>query len=155
MAETKKSVVTQGKRKTALATCKCTESNEMSILVDKVPYKILSNRLMLSKIKEIVCVVDESNLKNMTFTITTRMKEGVMTNKKDNGDVAMAYAVRMAFAKAIVAYYGTYFDEWKKQEIKKVLMTFDRYCLVGDIRKKEPKKFGGPGARARYQKSYR
>ena len=138
-----------------MATCKCVESDEMTILVDKVPYKILSNRLMLSKIKEIICIVDESNLKNLSFTITTKIKEGVTTNKKNNGDVALAYAVRMAFSKAIVAYYGTYFDEWKKQEIKKMLMAYDRYCLVGDIRKKEPKKFGGPGARARYQKSYR
>ncbi|WUR04891.1 ribosomal protein uS9 [Vairimorpha necatrix] len=155
MTGTIKSVITQGKRKTALATCKCSESEEMSILVDKVPYKILSNKLMLSKIKEIICVVDDVNLKNLSFQITTKIKEGVVTHKKGNGEVALAYAVRMAFAKAIVAYYGTYCDEWKKQEIKKVLMSFDRYCLVGDIRKKEPKKFGGPGARARYQKSYR
>jgi Ribosomal protein S9 len=27
--------------------------------------------------------------------------------------------------------------------------------LVSDSRQKEPKYFGGPGARARYQKSYR
>lgn len=149
------SVTTQGKRKTALATCVCTESNDLSILVDKVPYTILTNKLMLAKIKEIICVVDENNLKNLSFNITTKIKEGVTTNKKYNGDVAKAYAVRMAFSKAIVAYYGMYADEWKKQEIKKVLMAFDRHCLVGDVRKKEPKKFGGPGARARYQKSYR
>ena len=30
-----------------------------------------------------------------------------------------------------------------------------RSLLVADPRRNEPKKFGGPGARARYQKSYR
>jgi hypothetical protein len=30
-----------------------------------------------------------------------------------------------------------------------------RTLLVADPRRVEPKKFGGPGARARYQKSYR
>jgi small subunit ribosomal protein S9 len=34
-------------------------------------------------------------------------------------------------------------------------MEFDRTLLVNDVRQPEPKKWGGPGARARYQKSYR
>jgi small subunit ribosomal protein S9 len=34
-------------------------------------------------------------------------------------------------------------------------MEFDRSLLVNDSRQSEPKKWGGPGARARYQKSYR
>jgi len=32
---------------------------------------------------------------------------------------------------------------------------FDKYLISGDARRKEPKKFGGPGARRRKQKSYR
>jgi len=34
-------------------------------------------------------------------------------------------------------------------------MSYDRSLLVADQRRREPKKYGGPGARARYQKSYR
>jgi small subunit ribosomal protein S16e len=34
-------------------------------------------------------------------------------------------------------------------------MQYDRNLLVADQRRCEPKKYGGPGARARYQKSYR
>jgi len=34
-------------------------------------------------------------------------------------------------------------------------MHYDRTILVADSRRKEEKKAGGPGARARYQKSYR
>ncbi|CAG5108552.1 Similar to RpS16: 40S ribosomal protein S16 (Drosophila melanogaster) [Cotesia congregata] len=46
-------------------------------------------------------------------------------------------------------------DEASKKEIKEVLIQYDRTLLVADPRRCEPKKFGGPGARARYQKSYR
>lgn len=65
------------------------------------------------------------------------------------------YAIRQAIAKAIVAYYQKYVDEASKREIKEVLMAYDRNLLVADPRRCEPKKFGGPSARARYQKSYR
>ena len=46
-------------------------------------------------------------------------------------------------------------DEASKKEIKDILVAYDRTLLVADPRRCEPKKFGGPGARARYQKSYR
>lgn len=49
----------------------------------------------------------------------------------------------------------TVIDEQSKNEIKKVLLNYDRTLLVSDPRRCEPKKFGGPSARARYQKSYR
>jgi small subunit ribosomal protein S16e len=46
-------------------------------------------------------------------------------------------------------------DESTKNEIKKILTEHDSSLLVADPRRCEPKKFGGPSARARYQKSYR
>jgi small subunit ribosomal protein S16e len=63
--------------------------------------------------------------------------------------------VRQAIAKAIVAFYQKYVDEASKREIKETLLQFDRSLLVADPRRCEPKKFGGRGARARFQKSYR
>ena len=63
--------------------------------------------------------------------------------------------MRQAIAKAIVAFYQKYVDEASKREIKETLLQFDRSLLVADPRRCEPKKFGGPSARARYQKSYR
>ncbi|VDN44745.1 unnamed protein product [Gongylonema pulchrum] len=65
------------------------------------------------------------------------------------------YAIRQALAKAIVAYYQKFVDEQTKKELKDQLVSYDRNLLVADPRRREPKKFGGPGARARYQKSYR
>lgn len=46
-------------------------------------------------------------------------------------------------------------DEQSKNEVKDLLLTYDRTLLVADPRRPEPKKFGGHGARARTQKSYR
>ena len=52
-------------------------------------------------------------------------------------------------------FYQKYVDEAQKMEIKELLVSYDRTLLVADPRRCEPKKFGGPGARARRQKSYR
>ena len=38
---------------------------------------------------------------------------------------------------------------------KETLLQYDRTLLVADPRRCEPKKYGGPGARAKIQKSYR
>lgn len=51
--------------------------------------------------------------------------------------------------------HSTDVDEASKKEIRDILIQYDRSLLVADPRRCEPKKFGGPGARARYQKSYR
>ena len=71
------------------------------------------------------------------------------------GHTSQVYAIRQAIDKAIVAYYQKFVDEQSKNELKKALIAYDRTLLVADPRRSEPKKFGGPGARARYQKSYR
>ncbi|KAI7827811.1 ribosomal protein S5 domain 2-type protein [Kickxella alabastrina] len=71
------------------------------------------------------------------------------------GQTSQVYAIRQAIAKGIVAFYQKFVDEASKKEIKDILVAFDRSLLVADPRRCEPKKFGGPGARARFQKSYR
>lgn len=42
-----------------------------------------------------------------------------------------------------------------REEIRRKIIEFDRHLLSGDPRQSESKKFGGPGARRRKQKSYR
>ena len=71
------------------------------------------------------------------------------------GQVSQIYAIRQALAKSVVAYYQKFVDEASKKEIKDLLIGYDRSLLVADPRRCESKKFGGPGARAKYQKSYR
>ncbi len=64
------------------------------------------------------------------------------------GRMGQAQAARTAIARALVAVSGD-------DELKKRLVEYDRSLLVEDIRRVEPKKFKGPGARARFTKSYR
>lgn len=42
-----------------------------------------------------------------------------------------------------------------REDLKERIGEYDKYLISGDARRKEPKKFGGPGARRRKQKSYR
>jgi small subunit ribosomal protein S9 len=43
----------------------------------------------------------------------------------------------------------------QREDLRNRITEFDKYLISGDARRKEPKKFGGPGARRRKQKSYR
>lgn len=42
-----------------------------------------------------------------------------------------------------------------REELRKRLVEYDKYLISGDARRKEPKKYGGRGARRKKQKSYR
>ena len=64
------------------------------------------------------------------------------------GFSGQADAARTAIARGLVQHLGD-------AELRDAYMGFDRTLLVNDVRQSEPKKWGGPGARARYQKSYR
>lgn len=55
----------------------------------------------------------------------------------------------------IPRFYAKNFDAASALDLKKTLIAYDRTLLVADPRRMEPKKFGGRGARARRQKSYR
>lgn len=71
------------------------------------------------------------------------------------GYTSQVYAIRQAIAKGICAYYQKYVDEATRKQLHDLLVSYDRSLLVADPRRCEPKKFGGRGARARFQKSYR
>ena len=62
--------------------------------------------------------------------------------------MGQAEAARIAIARALVAWSDSV-------ELKQKYIEYDRTMLVGDPRRTEPKKFGGPGPRRRRQKSYR
>jgi len=47
------------------------------------------------------------------------------------------------------------FTRSERDTLRKRISDYDKYLISGDARRKEPKKFGGPGARRRRQKSYR
>merc|ERR1740139_711534 len=84
-----------------------------------------------------------------------RWRRGPAGRLVPGGTVAQIYAIRAAIAKSIVAYHAKYVDESSKNELRRTLLDYDRNLLVSDPRRCEPKKYGGPSARARFQKSYR
>lgn len=139
-------ITTRGFKKTSMATCVCKNTGVSAIRINKVPLGIHTDKLLVGKIEEILCLVGEEAFEGLEFDIAYA---------RASSHVGNIYAARQALCKALLAYYSTFDDEYKKQEIKKAIMSFDRYAIVADSRKKEPKKYGGPGARARYQKSYR
>ncbi|CAN1243248.1 40S ribosomal protein S16 [Linum perenne] len=74
---------------------------------------------------------------------------------KGGDHTSQIYAIRQSIAKALVVFYQKFVDEQSKKEIKDLLVSYDRTLLVADPMRWEPKKFGGRGARSRFQKSYR
>lgn len=100
---------------------------------------------MRTKVYEPIFIVGANRFKDLSIRV--RVKGG--------GAMNQVMAVRMAIAKALIAYYQKYYNETEKRELKELLLQYDKGLLVSDARRCEPKKFGGKGARARFQKSYR
>jgi len=133
-----------GRKKTATAVAHCKRGNGL-IKVNGRPLEQIEPEMLRFKIQEPVLLLGKERFAGVDIRV--RVKGG--------GHVAQIYAIRQAISKALVAYYQKYVDEASKKEIKDILVSYDRTLLVADPRRCEPKKFGGPGARARFQKSYR
>lgn len=78
---------------------------------------------------------------------TDSSKYDVVVTTHGGGMMGQAQAARVAIANVLAAHEG--------DELKTKMMEADRSLLVEDSRRVEPKKFRGPGARARFTKSYR
>eukprot|EP01034_Spumella_vulgaris_P021399 gene21399-27429_t len=138
------SVQTFGRKKTATAVAFVKKGTGL-IKVNGSPMSLLQPEILKLKIYEPILLLGTAKFANVDIRV--RVKGG--------GTTSQIYAIRQAIAKGIVAYYQKFVDEASKREIKDILVQYDRTLLVADPRRCEPKKFGGPGARARYQKSYR
>lgn len=138
------SVQVYGRKKTATAVAHCKRGQGL-IKVNGKPLDVVEPAGLRYKIQEPILLLGKSKFEGVDIRIRVR----------GGGRVAQVYAIRQALAKSLVAYYQKFVDEASKKEIKDTLAQYDRTLLVADPRRKESKKFGGPGARARYQKSYR
>ena len=115
------------------------------IRLNGAPLDVIQPDTLRWKIMEPILLLGKQRFSNVDIRL--RVKGG--------GRVTQSYALRQAIAKGLVAFYQKYVDEQSKNEIKNILLSYDRTLIVADPRRCEPKKFGGPGARARFQKSYR
>ena len=134
---TKKVLVVSGKRKTAVARA-VVKSGIGRITINMIPVEIFEPLIAREKIMEPLLQAGEDVWKQIDMDVKT----------SGGGYMGQAEAARMAVANALL--------KWTKSgHIRTVFTEYDRTMIVGDSRRKEPKKFGGPGARAKDQKSYR
>lgn len=137
MSSIKRVLVVSGKRKTAIARA-TVKPGKGRIRINNIPLEIYEPLIAREKIREPLIQAGDDVWKQLDFNIKV----------KGGGFMGQAEACRMTIANALI--------KWtKSSHLRSMLLKYDRTMVVGDPRRKEPKKFGGPGARARDQKSYR
>lgn len=92
----------------------------------------------------------------------TRNKADITVRVDGGGLVGRALASAMAISRALTGYKKEEkslrdhpLTKSEREQLRERLVRYDKHLLTGDARQTEPKKFGGPGARRRRQKSYR
>ncbi len=128
---------TSGKKKTAVARA-TVRDGEGRVRINSQPVELVEPEMSRLKMLEPFRIAGEDLRSEMDIDV--RVEGGGISGQAD--------AVRTAIARGIVQYTND-------AELRDAYMEFDRSLLVNDVRQSEPKKWGGPGARARYQKSYR
>ena len=128
---------TSGKKKTAVARATVSEGTGR-VRINSRPVELVEPELAQLKMLEPFRIADDDLREVVDVDVTV---EG-------GGSIGQADATRTAIARGLVQHTND-------AELRDAFMEFDRSLLVNDVRQSEPKKWGGPGARARYQKSYR
>ena len=127
---------TSGKKKTAIARA-TVRDGEGRVRINSKPVELIEPEIARLKMLE-------------PFRIVQSVRDDVDVDVQVSGGgfSGQADAIRTAIARGLVEHTGD-------AELRDAYMEFDRSLLVNDVRQRESKKWGGPGARARYQKSYR
>jgi len=137
----KRVVVVTAKRKTSIARGVVREGSGI-VRINGYRVEVYGDELVRLFIMEPLIiaakVLGEDKLNSVNIYVTVN----------GGGFMSQAAAARSAIAKGLV-------ERFKDEALANAFRDYDRYLLVDDARRKEPKKFGGPGARARFQKSYR
>jgi small subunit ribosomal protein S9 len=131
-----KVIIARGKRKEAVARATI-RSGKGVVRVNSVNLDSLGNKFVREIIREPIRYVG-ADANNVNISV----------NVFGGGSMGQAQAARVAIANALVLYFG-------EDQLKEKFISIDRSLIVEDTRRVEPKKYKGPKARARYQKSYR
>jgi SSU ribosomal protein S9P len=128
---------TSGKKKTAIARATVRDGTG-KVRVEARPVELVDPEVARLKMLEPFRIGGDDLRDEMDIAVSV---EG-------GGVMGQADAIRTAIARGLVQHTND-------AELRDAFMEFDRSLLVNDVRQSEQKKWGGPGARARYQKSYR
>ncbi len=130
-----KVVVVRGKRKECVA--RATIKNGKGIVrMNKMNVSVLNPYIREIVREPLYYVGPEAN--NIDISV----------NVSGGGVMGQAQAARVAIANALVQYF-------EDMKLREKFIEIDRSLVIEDIRRVETKKYRGPKARARYQKSYR
>lgn len=137
MSKSRKIITVSGKRRTAIAKATI-RTGKGRIRINNIPLEIFEPTIARLKMMEPLLQVDDE-LRNQ-IDISIKISGG--------GFMGQAEATKIAMARGLI--------KWtKSKHLQSTFTEYDRTMLAGDPRRKESKKFGGPGARAKRQKSYR
>jgi len=137
MSKAKRVLVFSGKRKTAIARA-TVRAGKGRIRVSGIPVEIFEPKLARDKIIEPLRLTGDEVWKQLDINVKV----------SGGGFMGQAEAARIAIAKCLL--------NWTKSaRLRTTFIDYDRTMIASDPRRKESKKFGGPSARARDQKSYR
>jgi len=129
--------LTSGKRKTAIARA-TVRVGKGRVRINNVPVEIYEPRIARDKILEPLLLAGDNVWKQLDIDVKV----------SGGGFMGQAEAARTAVARAL-------FRWTKSSHLQTVFTDYDRTMIASDPRRREPKKSGGPGARAKDQKSYR
>ena len=137
-------------RKTASAHAYITKG-EGKVRINNVPVEIIQQE----SAREII-------LAPLELAGDLRNKVDISVRVRGGGCIGQSYAAATAITRALIGWTKNKkepkehpFTKSVRNDLRKKIDEFDKYLISGDARRKEPKKFGGPGARRRKQKSYR
>jgi Dyp-type peroxidase family len=143
MASKVPSVQCFGRKRSAVAVAHVVKGTG-AVKVNGRPLELVQPEPLRFKVFEPILLLGADRFANVDIRVRVR----------GGGNVSQLYAIRQAICKGIVAFIQKFEDEAAKQVVKDTLLQYDRTLLVADPRRREPKKFGGRKARARFQKSY-
>lgn len=137
MSKRERVLLTSGKRKTAIARATF-KRGKGRIRINNIPIEIYEPAIAKEKMMEPLILAGKEFIKDLDINVKV----------SGGGFMGQAEAARTAIARGLV--------RWTRStQLQNRFAEYDRTLLTEDPRRKESKKFGGPGARARYQKSYR
>ena len=131
-----KAFVTRGKRKECIARATIKQGKGV-VRINKMNVSALDN----SYVKEIIT-------EPLHYLGAEATEIDISVKVNGGGVMGQAQAARVAIANALVAYFAD-------KKLRDKFISIDRSLVIEDTRRVEPKKYRGPKARARYQKSYR